>query len=75
MLKVSVICEADSLDIQEFIKDQQTFISVSMKSCIICYGWKLTIKIMILSFSEEPIIADKLLNRLKRQCCYFPLLY
>lgn len=38
MLKVSVICEADSLDIQEFIKDQQTFISVSMKSCIVCYG-------------------------------------
>lgn len=75
MLEVSVIHEADSLDIQEFIKEQQTFINVSMKSCIICHGRKLSIKIMILSCSEKPITGGKLLNHLKRQCCYFPLLY
>lgn len=73
MLEVSIVTEADKANIQESVKEQQAFVKVSMKSCIICLGWKIAIKIMILSCSEKPITGSKL-NNLHTQCCCFPLL-
>lgn len=70
MLEVSIVAKADKANIQESVKEQQAFVKVSMKSCIICLGWKIAIKIMILSCGEKPITGSKLLNT---QCCCFPL--
>jgi len=38
MLEVSVVTKADNVNIQKSVKEQQAFINVSMKSCIIYLG-------------------------------------